>query len=155
MNKLSLLALLPALVVAQPRPTIDAKVVQVVPILSQEMRPRNVEQCRDVEVVTHHRDTLGPSVAGAIIGGLIGSGFGHGHGRAAATGIGAAVGMGVAQNAAQARDHVVVKERCDPVVHYEQVEVQRYQVTYELDGQRFVTTLDRQPGATITVRLAP
>ena len=150
-----IVALCPALAWGQSGAIIDAKVVQVVPIMTQEMRPRSVEQCRQVEVVSHHRDNLGPSVAGAVIGGLIGSQLGGGKGRSVAAGVGAVVGMSAAQGAARAREHTVVQERCDPVLLYDPIEVQRYHVTYELDGHRYVTTTDRQPGATIAVRITP
>ncbi len=140
---------------AQAAEWIQAEVVTVTPILHQEMKPVSVRHCREVEVVTQHKETLGPSIAGAIIGGLLGSQIGKGRGRTVATGVGAAAGVGIAQSMTTPTEHTVIKEKCDHAVHYESVEVERYEVVYRLNGQQFVTTMDQRPGPTIKVNLKP
>lgn len=116
------------------------------------MVPKTVQQCREVREVTQHRNSLGPSIVGALVGAAIGSQIGRGRANTVATSAGAVIGSQVGGNAG-AREHTVVKQECDPVVQYEQQEIKHYVVIYELDGHQFQTTSDTDPGKTIDIAL--
>jgi uncharacterized protein YcfJ len=138
-----------------PPPSIQAKVIAVTPYVSQELVPKTVQECRDVREVTRQKESHAPSIVGAVVGAAVGSNIGGGRGRKAATLAGAGIGAAVGSNNTPVREHVVVKQECDPVVQYDRLEVTRYLVTYELQGQKFETTTDSRPGATIPVMLKP
>lgn len=144
--------LLPHLAFAQAMPIIKAKVVSATPFVEQQMIPKTVQQCREVQEVTQHRNSLGPSIVGALVGAAIGSQLGGGRGKTVVTSAGAAIGSKVGENSG-AREHTVVKQECDPVVQYEQQEVKHFVVIYELDGHQFQTTSDTDPGKTIDIVL--
>lgn len=136
-------------------PLAKAKVLSVTPYLEREQVPKTVQRCQQVQEVTHHKDTLAPSIFGALVGAAIGHQIGHGSGRDFATVAGATAGLAIGNKNAPSTQHVVVKQECDPVVEYDTVETKKYRVVYELGGQQFVTSMDEQPGTTIDVRLAP
>jgi uncharacterized protein YcfJ len=138
-----------------PVPAVQAKVVAVTPYISQEMVPKAVQQCKDIQEVTRNKESKAPSIVGALVGAAVGSQFGHGKGKTVATVAGAGVGAAVGANNTRTREHVVVKTECDPVIRYERQELTRYLVTYELQGQQFETTTDARPGPTIAVMLKP
>jgi uncharacterized protein YcfJ len=138
-----------------PPPTVQAKVVAVTPYISQELVPKAVEKCRDVQEVTRQKESHAPSIVGAVVGAAVGSSIGRGRGKSAATVAGAGIGAAVGSNNTPVREHVVVKKECDPVVEYDRQELTRYLVTYELQGQKFETTTDSRPGPTIPIVLKP
>jgi uncharacterized protein YcfJ len=143
-----------------------ARVVRVEPIvrLVRVSTPRR--ECWDEDYyVTESappRGTAGGAIAGAIIGGVIGHQFGKGRGKDAATVAGALMGSAIGTDHA-ARDNwhrergrdehrLRTRTRCD-VSHdwREEERVDGYRVTYEFDGERYVTRMNRDPGETIKV----
>ena len=111
-----------------------------------------------------HRGTAGASILGAVIGAGIGNSIGHGNGRGVATVAGAIIGSAVGHDIgeqrsrydddAPARTVAYTEERCE--VRYEtsyQQRIEGYRVTYEYNGQRFVTQLPYDPGKRIRVRV--
>lgn len=152
---LIVLTLVAPAALAEEIPLAKARVVSVTPYLDREQMPKTVQRCQEVQEVTHHKDTLAPSILGAVVGAAIGHQIGHGHGRDVATIAGATAGLAIGNKNAPGSQHVVVKQECDPVVEYDTVEVKKYRVVYELAGQQFVTSMEQEPGPTIDVRIAP
>lgn len=138
----------------------NARVVRVEPQYERVSVPR--QECRS-EWVTEPRRVgrrdPGAVVIGAVTGAVVGNQFGRGQGREAATAIGAVVG-------ALAGDNLANRDRWD---RYEQAprevtscrmvdEVQSrlvgYQVSYELDGHRYTTMMNENPGPYVQVRVS-
>ncbi|MEJ2515531.1 MAG: glycine zipper 2TM domain-containing protein [Gammaproteobacteria bacterium] len=116
------------------------------------------------------RDSALPTVAGGIIGGVVGRQFGDGRGRDAMTVIGTIIGAAVANDVVRrdeydpyaappghrktrySRARYRTVERCDVAyeTHYEQ-EPNGYLVTYEYEGRTFTTRTRTHPGSRIAV----
>ena len=104
----------------------------------------------------------GNALAGAIIGGLIGHQFGDGNGKDVATVAGALIGASVANQRAYDNsgprtyvDQSRTRTRCSD--RYEERSEERltgYRVTYYVDGQRYMTRMDRDPGSTVRVAVS-
>jgi len=111
-----------------------------------------------------YRGTAGASILGAVIGAGIGNTIGRGDGRGIATVAGAIIGSAVGhdigdqrrryEDDSPARTVAYTEERCE--VRYEtsyQQRIEGYRVTYEYNGQRYVTQLPYDPGKRIRVRV--
>jgi uncharacterized protein YcfJ len=134
-----------------------ATVVSVEQAFEENRIPRQV--CFDDEVtrqkpVKDEKRIAGTAI-GAVVGGVLGSQVGSGSGRDVATVAGAVAG-GYAgsktQKELQERNTETVSvQRCETVYDTERVP-SGFDVTYELDGQRNVVRMDRDPGKRIPVR---
>jgi len=111
--------------------------------------------------------SLVPTIAGGVIGGVVGRQFGDGRGRDAMTVIGTLIGAAVASEGSRGHgydddpDHRRTRysraryrtvERCD--IAYEtrhEREPDGYLVTYEYEGRTFTTRTDTHPGRRIAV----
>lgn len=134
-----------------------AQVLKVSPVTRTERTPR--QECRPERVTrpapVQDEHQLVGTIAGALIGGVIGHQVGGGSGRDLATVAGAA-GGGYAGNRIQKnlqdRDTVTTaEEKCDTV--YDSSEkIVGYRVRYRLDGKEATVQMDHDPGPRIPLR---
>jgi uncharacterized protein YcfJ len=136
-----------------------ARVVDVEPLVRYVTVNRPREECWNEIVREPARPygTVGPTIAGGVVGAAIGRQFGSGNDRDALTVLGAVAGSMVAnrragRNQGYATRDVAV-ERCQ-VVHERMREeiVDGYLVTYQYEGRRYTMQTDAHPGN--RVRLA-
>lgn len=141
-----------------------AEVVDVEPIVRYVTVETPVRECYTVDrVVTTRRrgnNVAGATIAGAIIGGVIGNQFGSGSGRDAATAAGVIIGSSIAAENARAAGHRGAGHVRQPVrecdISYESHEEERidgYRVTYNYRGTEYRTRMKRHPGERIRVRV--
>jgi uncharacterized protein YcfJ len=134
-----------------------ARVVDVQPVSTTVSEPREV--CRDEPVTQQapvrdeHR--VAGTLAGAVIGGLLGHQIGDGNGRKIATVAGAAAG-GYAGNRVQDRmqkgDTVTRTERRCETVYDKREQTVGYDVTYTYEGRTQTVRMRHAPGDRLQVR---
>jgi uncharacterized protein YcfJ len=128
-----------------------ARVVDVEPMVRYVTVNRPHQECWD-EVVTQPVrpfGTVGPTIAGGIVGAAIGRQFGSGHDRDTLTLIGAVAGSAIANQRALRNQgyREVSVQRCEVV--NERVTEQRvdgYRVTYQYQGRRYTMQTATPPG---------
>ena len=134
-----------------------AEVVNVQPVKETYTTPR--QECHDKQVtkakpVQDQHQAIG-TVAGAIVGGLLGNQIGGGSGQKIATVAGAAAG-GYAGNKVQEdmqrRDTYTTTERVCKTVQDQHEKVVGYDVQYKLGETIDMVRMDYQPGPTIPVK---
>jgi uncharacterized protein YcfJ len=135
----------------------DAEVLSVKPAMVDVTVPR--EECHDqvVSVVNQSKDPkqITGTVAGIVIGGVLGNQVGGGKGKDIATVAGAAAG-GYAGNQIQEKmqegnTHEETQRVCKTVNDVHQ-EARGYDVTYRLDGQERTVHMDHDPGSRLEVK---
>jgi uncharacterized protein YcfJ len=150
-----------ALLAAAPAHAFEAfaTVVNVSPINETVSRPsqRCWTEYQQVQQSAPPSHNYGGAIAGGIAGGLLGSLMGEGNGKVAAAaisaGIGAIAGDRLAnRDAGQPYTSSIPVERCEQVNNSEARTM--YQVTYEYDGQRFMTKLPYNPGSQLRVNVS-
>ncbi len=131
-----------------------ADVIAVKPLTKTVRVPR--EECRD-ELVTHTKPTKDPNqiagtVAGAVIGGVLGNQIGNGKKLATVGGAAAGgyAGNKIQENMQEGNTYQESQRTCETVTDRRQ-EQAGYEVTYRLDGQDHVVTLDHDPGKRIPI----
>ncbi|MDH3613057.1 MAG: glycine zipper 2TM domain-containing protein [Gammaproteobacteria bacterium] len=149
------------------RPVYDyAKVISAQPIIRYVSVKTPVRECwQDTEYyTTYHRPpgAAGSTLAGAIIGGVVGHQFGSGSGNDAATVAGTLIGAAIGNNSAHRRAGVGYGpvrysrpvERCGTRYrdHREQ-RIDGYNVVYRYHGQKYATRMPYDPGDRIKVRI--
>jgi uncharacterized protein YcfJ len=158
-----------------------ARVVDVTPIVQRVRVTTPAQECwldTEFQTIRHETRSFGPgqsapvnsavpTLAGGIIGGVVGRQFGSGSGKDAMTAVGALVGASVgnrsAYNRAQAaaptrvtfEERPVSVERCRTVTS-ERIEerIEGYRVTYLYADREYVTTMAQHPGTSIPVRVS-
>jgi uncharacterized protein YcfJ len=135
-----------------------APVVDVQPVVRRVRVEVPVEHCWD-EVVYRarpRRGARGATIAGGLIGGLVGNQFGSGSGKTAATVAGGLLGAGIAGDVARRGGGYEERvTRCETGYDLRWEEhVQGYDVTYRYRGRRFTTRTREHPGERIALRLA-
>jgi uncharacterized protein YcfJ len=146
-----------------------ARVVDVDPLTRQVRIDTPRRECYEQ---TRYRDdnpaqrrgTAGSTILGALIGAGIGNSIGSGDGRRVATVAGAIIGSAVGHDVGERRHDrdyaygsqpvAYTQQRCD--VRYEtsyQERIDGYRVTYEYNGQRYVTQLPYDPGKRLRIRV--
>jgi len=153
-----------------------ARVVDVDPIVTQGQRPVSREVCYDEQVRYREsgrydgydrRGSATPTIAGAIIGGVVGNQFGSGRGRDAATVAGAVLGGSIGRDHSRDRydgydrydrrpaSYRGVERRCQVETAYRggRQRVVGYDVTYVYNGRTFRTQTDRHPGQRIRIQV--
>ena len=137
-----------------------ATVVSAVPIYETVNTPTQncwTEYPQQVQAAPPQHDYLG-AIVGGVAGGLLGSRIGEGNGRVA----GAAAGAGIGASGGDRLDNrdspsvsagAVPVQKCQQVDHLE-TRTTGYQVTYEYDGQRFLTRLPYNPGSQLRVNVS-
>ncbi|TNF98520.1 MAG: glycine zipper 2TM domain-containing protein [Gammaproteobacteria bacterium] len=139
-----------------------AKVVQVEPIIRMVRVNEPREECYEEEIVVRRGGyrSATPTIAGGIIGAVIGNQFGSGHGKdfmtIAGTVLGGSIGRDIGYHHDRYGRYVTTTEtRCDIVDNYHEEErVDGYRVTYRYHGEEFVTTMPYHPGKRIKIKVA-
>ena len=166
-----LLALVPGLVMAAcstaPERSAEmvygdmAEVIRVEPLYQPVQVARPVNRCWTEQVVDTPtwQPHVGATLAGGVVGGLIGSRLGRGRGRTpltvAGTLAGAAIGNRLSRPA-YAAPATALRDvrRCTTSSQYEQrQQVVGYRVDYRYAGQTFTTQTLRHPGRYIRMRV--
>lgn len=145
-----------------------AEVIDAEPVYRFIRVRRPQRECWEQEVYHQPRrryhDTAGATVAGGLIGGVIGRQLGDGKGRDAMTVVGTLIGSAIAHDNADRRNYrgdyysrpqVRTVERC--ATNYQSHEERRldgYDVTYIYAGRQYTTRTARDPGNRIRVRVA-
>ena len=143
--------------VAYPSEVVYARVVDAAPIVRHITVATPRRECRDETVYQERPNGTGAIIAGGILGGIFGHQFGHGDGNDAATLAGAVVGSTVAHNVVQqnAAAYPQTVQRCEVYEDTHQEErIEGYSVTYEYNGQRYMTRTRERPGDEIAVRVS-
>lgn len=130
-----------------------ARVVGVEPMVRYVSVNRPRQECWNEVVREPARPygTVGPTIAGGIVGAAIGRQFGSGNDRDILTMLGAVAGSAVANQRAQRNQGYATRdvavERCEVVNERvtEQV-VDGYWVTYQYQGRQFTMQTDAPPG---------
>ena len=149
------------------RATYDyARVTSSQPIINYVTVTTPVRECWEemqYYTVDHRaRRNGGATLLGAVIGGVIGHQVGSGRGNDAATVAGTLIGAAVGNGAARQRHgddrgverHARPVERCKTTYRDHQEEsIDGYRVTYQYNGQRYVTEMPYDPGQKIKVRV--
>ena len=112
------------------------------------------------------RSVAGPMILGGLLGAVVGHQFDHGRSRGLGTVTGAVIGTALGHDAAQRqatdRDYgddrpprAIDSQRCETRYdeHYES-RVESYRVSYRYQGRVYHTTLPRDPGQRLRVRVA-
>jgi uncharacterized protein YcfJ len=143
-----------------------AKVINVRPIYREVRVSTPIRECWDEPVIhstgrySHPKSASGMAVGG-ILGGVIGHQVGNGSGRKLATALGVIIGAGIGHD--RVNDHVQSSQRHRYTSRYteyeEQCEVQhqvsydevvdRYDVTYRYQGERYNVEMPYHPGKRI------
>jgi uncharacterized protein YcfJ len=142
--------------------TDTAKVVRVEPIIRTVRVNQPREECYDEQVAvrTGGYRSATPTIAGGIIGGVLGNQMGSGHGKDLMTIAGVVLGGSIGRDIGYRHDPygryvTTTQTRCQLVNDYHEEErVDGYEVTYRYHGEEFVTTMPYHPGKHIKVRVA-
>ena len=136
--------------------TVYADVLNRTPVMEniQKSVPKRV--CYQEQVVTQSSKSYTPSILGGIVGAAVGNEFGKGRGKDLATVAGTVLGASVGRDVQNrnAQNHTATVERCHTEQEYIYEErVTGWRVTYEYNGQTYVTRTDRDPGESIRLNI--
>ncbi|MEM9058317.1 MAG: glycine zipper 2TM domain-containing protein, partial [Pseudomonadota bacterium] len=143
-----------------------ARVVDVEPIVRYVTVTTPRRECWDEEIAvqTRYRDRRGSGVAtiaGGVIGAVVGHQIGDGRGRDAATVVGTLVGSAIGRDLSRDRQERYGPVRYETVTHCSTVdEVRReeridgYRVTYVYNGREYTTRMNEHPGNDIRLRVS-
>lgn len=119
----------------------------------------------DGDAYRRDRPAAGPMILGGLLGAIVGHQFDHGRSRGMGTVAGAVVGAAVGHDAAQRRaadgdygddrpSRAVDSQRCETRYdeRYES-RIESYRVSYRYQGRIYHTTLPRDPGQQLRVRV--
>ena len=161
-SAIALLALASGLAHAGSVSYLTVPVLEVEPHYSVTRTPIERTVCWDE--TTYRREggsssSATPTIAGAIIGGVIGNQFGGGSGNTAMTAAGALLGGSIGRDASRANSPArytpVATERCTVQRDFEERSViTSYRVLYEFDGRIHETTMRQHPGDSIRLRVS-
>ena len=138
---------------------VDARVVDVKPLIRTVRVETPIRECYDrpVRHETRRRGDAGRTIAGGIIGGIIGRQFGDGRGRDAMTVLGTVVGAAAASDGRRSEPeyYETTEEICETRYEIEERErVDGFRVTYRYAGQLYTTRTKTDPGDRIRVRVS-
>jgi uncharacterized protein YcfJ len=135
-----------------------ARVVNVEPMVRYVAINRPRQECWDeiVREPVHPLGTVGPTIAGGIVGAAIGRQFGSGNDRDLLTLIGAAAGSAVANQRALRNQGYETREvsvrRCEVVNdRVTEERIDGYLVTYQYEGRRYTMRTDTPPGERVAL----
>ena len=142
-----------------------AKVLKATPLFETVQVNRPEQQCwteRVKHVKRGHRRDYAPTIAGAVLGGVVGNQLGHGRNRDALTVAGAVLGATVGHQYSGwgsdrrrgKRVYFTEEQHCETVDNYVEEEVLvGYRVKYRYRGRVFTTRTDEHPGRRIRVKV--
>lgn len=139
-----------------------ATVLSAEPIVRYVTVRTPVQECWTEQreyAVERHGGAAGRTLAGAIIGGVIGHQFGSGSGNDAATVAGALIGAAAGNGAARRHgvDETVYSRpvrRCNTnYTTREEERIDGYRVTYRYHGQKYATRMPHDPGERLRIRV--
>ncbi|MFC1688995.1 glycine zipper 2TM domain-containing protein [Pseudomonadota bacterium] len=133
-----------------------AKVIRTSPIYETIRYPVDEQVCWDEQVWRQHHPSAVPTVAGAIIGGVVGNQVFRGDGRAFATvagaTIGGVVGHQVAKNHHRGGAYPVTRTRCAVQRGWRtEQQIVGWDVDYRYRGRIYHTRMPERPGKHIRV----
>ena len=132
----------------------QGRVLRVKPIYRTVTVPVQERRCRDRRH-HHRRNNTSQTIAGGILGGIIGNQFGQDDGKVAMTIVGSILGAVIANEATDNRRHRAHRHdhRCKVVTSYrEKRKLVGYRVKYRYRGETYWTRTKRDPGRYINVR---
>lgn len=140
-----------------------ASVVHVEPLRRQVRVSEPVRECWEESVPVSDgpfsSNHIGGTLIGGLIGGVLGNQVGDGRGRQVARAAGAIIGGAIGHNVSRDRQrqrygNERVYERCETRYRDSYDErVDRYDVTYEYAGRRYMTQMPYDPGDRIRIRV--
>lgn len=137
-----------------------ARVVKAKPLYETVRVNYPEERCWNERVEHRGRsrsDSHTPTIAGAILGGVVGNQFGKGNGKKAMTVAGALLGGSIGNDMGRrpSRSYVSTERRCELIDNYsEHEELVGYRVKYKYNGKMFWTRTDSDPGRYIQVHVS-
>lgn len=135
---------------------VSSKVLNRTPIMESVQIETPKRVCRQEQVVTQNAKSYTPSIFGGIVGAAAGNQFGRGKGKDLATVAGGVLGASVGRDIQNknAESHTALIERCHDETEFRYEErISGWRVTYEYNGQTYVTRTDRDPGETLQLRV--
>ena len=137
-----------------------AKVVHVEPIYTSVRIATPQREC--YQTPQYHSSnsqyqSYTSTIAGGIIGGVVGNQFGGGSGKKIMTAAGALLGGSVGRdlNNQNNSQQVSYREECHVTQRYQQESrIDSYLVTYKYKGQRYTTKMNHRPGKRIPVQIS-
>ena len=144
---------------------VHAKVISSQPIYREVRVSTPIKECwqepvTKVRRVHRQRGDAGATLAGGLIGGIIGHQFGKGRGRKVSTALGTIIGAQIGHDASRGA-HVEADStyteyakfcEIDHQVSYQQ-ELEGYRVTYKYKGEKYQARLPYDPGDKIKLRV--
>jgi len=135
-----------------------AKVVRATPLYETVRYPVDEQVCWDEQVWRQNRPSAFPTVAGVIIGGVVGNQFGHGDGKVVSTAAGAAIGGVVGHQIAKDNyrrgGYPVTRTRCEVQRNWRtEQRVVAWDVAYRYRGAVYHTRMPEKPGRHILVNV--
>jgi len=135
-----------------------AKVVSSKPIVRYVNVKTPVRECwEDTEYYTSYEprhNAPGRTLAGAIIGGVVGHQFGSGRGNDAATIAGSMLGAAIGHGPVRKVEYSRPVERCETrYKSHQERRIDGYNVVYRYNGQKYSTRMPYDPGKSIKVRV--
>jgi len=109
---------------------------------------------------SHSSKSYTSTIAGSIVGGVVGNQFGGGSGKKILTVAGALLGGSVGRDyshrsSSSSYSNYNAREQCHVTQRYHQEErIDGYLVTYRYQGQSYTTEMDRHPGKRIPVEVS-
>ncbi|GAC14700.1 glycine zipper 2TM domain-containing protein [Aliiglaciecola lipolytica] len=133
-----------------------ARVVHVKPVYQYVTVNQPIEQCypvkRTIRHNTDHRQRAHSTIAGAVIGGVIGNAIGDNR---ASTVTGAIIGGAIGNHSQGPHYSTHVTQHCETV--YESTKkvrkIRGYNVKYRYQGESYKTFMHQHPGNTVKVRV--
>ena len=140
----------------------EARVLKVKPIYETVTVSHPETRCWNEQVRHYQPASSGshtPTIAGAILGGVIGNQFGGGKGKDAMTVAGAVLGGSIGNDyrkkTAGHSSYVTTEKRCETVENYrETTELVGYNVKYQYRGENYWTRMSRDPGEYVKVNVS-
>ncbi len=143
--------------------TTEAKVLESSPIYEKVTINKPETRCWNEKV--RHRspgyrsESYTPTIAGAILGGVVGNQFGKGSGKdamtVAGTILGGSIGNDMRNRSYSGQSYVTTERRCETVDNYHETnELVGYNVKYRYNGRNFWARTDSDPGSYIRVNVS-
>lgn len=137
---------------------VKAKVSRVEPLIEVIRIPDEQRECWNEEVSGSrvHRSSDGLLV-GAIIGGVVGHNIGNKRNRGATAAMGTLIGATIGHDSDRSTQspYGYTEQRCRVTTHYtEEERINGYRVSYQFQGETYVTQMDHKPGRYVRLRVS-